>query len=70
MNDPARSCKCNSAVFVKRTTPCSSWATDFQAGSILHGYLVITLIPQRFGAQKGVVSVGTVKKSMAAIASR
>ena len=54
MNDPARSCKCNSAVSVKRTTPCSSWAAGFRVGSILHHYLVITLILQRLDAQKEV----------------
>jgi hypothetical protein len=54
MKHPARSCKRNSAVFVRRTTPFSSWLTRFQAGSILDDCLVITLILQRFGAQKEV----------------
>ena len=54
MNDPARSRKCNSAVFVRRTTPFSSWLIRCQAGGILDDCLVITLILQRLDAQKEV----------------
>ena len=52
MKHPARSCKRNSAVFVRRTTPFSSWLIRFQAGGILD--VVTTLILQRFEAQKEV----------------